>query len=90
MNSRPDPSTAADLEQALQRLICPAVPQDKDKNAPLIETIFSDRRAIDVIDCLQKSDAQAFIDAIDGVRHHTIFPVNELIHVYFHPPHFAG
>jgi len=81
-NSPLDPSTAVDWEKTLQRLISPAVPQDKHPS--LIEAIFSDRGAIDVIDRLRESDAQTFIDVIDGVRHHGIFP--ERVDLLLFPP----
>lgn len=61
-------STAIDsYEQAWQRLISRTVPQDELPS--LIETIFSDRKRTDMVDSLQGSDAQVFIDLIDGVRY---------------------
>ena len=65
----PDPSIAVDShKQAWRQLISRIIPQDE--LPPLIETIFSDRKAIKMADPLQKSDAQAFIDMIDSVCHH--------------------
>lgn len=67
----PHPSIIAkSREQAWQRLIGSAVPQDELPS--LIETIFSDRKAAEMVDRLQGSEAQAFIDVIDGVRHHAL------------------
>lgn len=54
-------------EQPWQRLIDPTIPHDQ--LLPLIETIFSDRKATDSVDPLQESDAQAIIDVIDEVRY---------------------
>ena len=59
-------------EQAWRRLIGRAVPQDELPS--LIETIFSDRKTIEMVDCLQGSDTQAFIDVIDEVSHHILYP----------------
>ena len=65
----PDPSAAIDShKQALQQLVNPTIPQDELPS--LIETIFSDRKAIKTADPLQKSDAQTFVDVIDRVCHH--------------------
>ena len=64
-------TTIDSYEQAWQRLISRAVPQDELPS--LIETIFSDRRRTDMVDRLQGSDAQAFIDVVDGVCQHTPF-----------------
>ena len=63
----PDPSIAVDpQEQAFQRLITRAVPHDELPS--LIETIFSGRKS-NMVDRLSGSDAQAFIDVMDEVRH---------------------
>ena len=65
----PDSSIAIDShKQAWQKLISRTTPQDELPS--LIETIFSDSKAIKTADPLQKTDAQAFIDVVDGVRHH--------------------
>jgi len=62
----PDPPIAIDSrEQVWQRLLSGAVPQDELPS--LIETIFSDRKTAKMVDRLQGSEAQAFIDVIDGV-----------------------
>ena len=67
----PDPSIAIDSkEQALRRLITRAVPRDEFPS--LIETVFPGKKA-DVVDRLSGSDAQAFIDVMDEVRHHTLY-----------------
>jgi len=62
--------TADSLKQTWRQLISPAIPQDELPS--LIEAIFSDRKTINMVGPLQESDAQAFIDAIDGVRHHVL------------------
>ena len=68
-NDPSDPPIAFDShEQAWQRLISRTTPQDELPS--LIETIFSSRKTINMVDPLQDSDAQAFIDVIDEVRHH--------------------
>ena len=67
-NDLSDPSIPVDPhERAWQRLISCAVPQDELPS--LIESIFSDKKTADMVDRLQGSDVQAFIDVIDGVRH---------------------
>ena len=71
-NDPPGPSIVTDFrERALQRLISRTVP--KDELPPIIEAIFSSRKTTDMIDRLQESDAQAFIDVIDEVRHQTLY-----------------
>ena len=70
-NGLPDPPTATDPhKQAWQQLISPTTPQDELPS--LIETIFSDRKTMDMANPLRASDAQVFIDVIDGVRHHVL------------------
>ena len=54
-------------ERALQRLIDEIIPQGEQIS--LIETIFSSRKATEMVDCLQGRNAQTFIDAIDEVRY---------------------
>jgi len=64
----PGSSVAVDpQEQAWQRLIARAVPPGELPS--LIETIFSGRKS-NVVGRLRWSDAQAFIDIMDEVRHH--------------------
>jgi len=64
----PGPSIAVDpQEQVWQRLITRAVPPGELPS--LIETIFSGRKS-NVVGHLRGSDAQAFIDIMDEVRHH--------------------
>ena len=66
----PDPPIVPDSrDQALQLLISRAVPQNE--LASLIETIFSNK-VTDVVDRLQGSDVQTFIDVIDEVWRHTL------------------
>ena len=70
-NDPSDPSIPNDPhERAWQRLINCAVPQDELPS--LIELIFSDKKTADMVDHLQGSDVQAFIDVIDEVRHSTL------------------
>ena len=71
----PDIPTTFDgsYDQALQRLIGGAVPQNE--LAPLIETIFLNKKAIDMADSLPENDVQIFIDAIDTVWHHALSPL---------------
>ena len=60
------PLILASGEPALQRLVTDTVPQDE---LPcLIETIVTNMKAIEIIQCLQGCDAQTFIDIIDQVR----------------------
>ena len=56
--------------QELQRLVSCTVPQDE--LASVIEKIVSNVKATNIVRYLQGSDAQAFIDAMDEARHHTI------------------
>jgi len=64
----PDPSIAVDSqERAWQRLITRAVPRDELPS--LIETVLSGRKT-DVADRIRGSNAQAFVDVLDEVRHH--------------------
>ena len=67
----PGPSMVTDShEQKWQRLISGAAPQDELPS--LIETIFSNKTT-NIVDRLQESNAQAFINVIDGVRHQTLY-----------------
>lgn len=52
---------------ALQHLISRAVPQHELPS--VIETVFSNVKAADVVKCLQESDAQTFIDVLDEAGH---------------------
>ena len=54
-------------ERALQRLIDEIIP--RGEQVSLVETIFSSRRATEMVDYLQGKDAQTFIDAVDEVRY---------------------
>ena len=66
-----DPSIILDpYDQARQRLISGTVPQDELPS--IIETIFSDEKAANMVDCLQENDIQTFIDALDVVWYHTL------------------
>ena len=69
----PDPSIIIDsYDQAWQRLISGAVPQDELTS--LIEIVLSSEKATDVVDCLQGNDVQTFIDVIDAVWHRALPP----------------
>ena len=57
-------------EQAWQQLIRSTIPQDELPS--LIKAIFSDSKTTEMVKRLQGSDAQAFIDTIDQVRHHVL------------------
>ena len=59
-------------EWALQRLISGVLPQGE--LASLIGTIFSSRKAINLVDCLQERDAQTFIDVVHEARCHSSIP----------------
>jgi len=60
-----EPSLVPDAgEQALRCLISDTIP--KGKLALFIELIFSSKKATDTVSCLQGSDAQAFVDVVDG------------------------
>jgi hypothetical protein len=68
MNPVPPPDLSVTLDhydQAWQRLIGGAVPQDE--LASLIETIFSSEKVSDRVNRLQGNDVQTFIDALDAV-----------------------
>ena len=66
-----DPSITLDpYDQAWQRLISGVVP--KDELASLIDTICSNEKVGSMLDLLQGSDIQTFIDIIDTVRHHVL------------------
>ena len=67
-----DPSVLDSHNQALQRLISRTVSQSE--LAPLIEVIFSYQRVADLVDRLQGSDVQTFIDVIDEVWPYTLPP----------------
>lgn len=64
--------------QAWRRLVSCAVPQDE--LLALIETIFLDDEATEMINRLRGGDAQTFIDVMDGVRYHSFFPRNGSIY----------
>jgi len=53
---------ALDPKEALRYLISGAIPQDDLPS--LIETVFSNEKATDMVGCLQGSDVQTLIDTI--------------------------
>ena len=61
----PDPN-----KRALQRFIGRTAPQHELPS--VIEAIFSNVKTADIVECLQESDVQTFIDLLDEVRHHAI------------------
>lgn len=72
----------------LQQLISRTVP--KDELPSFIEAIFSDEKTTSMVDCLRKSDAQVFIDVIDGVCHH-VLNSEEFVDLFpLRPPHPVG
>ena len=68
--SQPSP-TVDSGEQALQRLIDGALPQDE--RAIVIESIFSSQEATNRVSRLREGDAQIFIDAVHEVGCHFSF-----------------
>ena len=78
----PEPSLVLDSGQrALERLISCSVPESE--LASLIEAIFSSSKAIETVGSLTGSDAQTFIDVMDGVCHRVLPSAkNELAECY--------
>ncbi|KAF9642628.1 kinase-like protein [Thelephora ganbajun] len=78
-NHRPASPLLLDSDKrALQCLLSRAV--SHDELSSLIETIVSNVKAADIVQYLQGSDAQAFIDVIDEACHHTLQSLrNQLI-----------
>jgi hypothetical protein len=70
--------TLSHYDQAWQRLVSGAVPQDE--LASLIETIFSSEKVTDRVNRLQGNDIQTFIDVLDAVWHHAL-PVNSTFYI---------
>jgi hypothetical protein len=68
----PPPVVLYSYDQAWQRLIGGAVPQDE--LASLVETIFSSEKATVMVDRPQGNDVQTFIDVIDVVWHRALLP----------------
>lgn len=67
----PDPN-----QQALERLIARAVPQHELPS--VIEAIFSNVKAANIVKCLQESDIRTFVDVWDEACHHAIPPLRNL------------
>ena len=66
MNHVFGPPLVPDLyKRTLQRLVSRAAP--KDELPSLIETVVSNMRAADIVELLQGSDVQTFIDVVDEV-----------------------
>jgi len=83
-NSPTPVKSSSSGEQALQRLIRGALPQGE--LASLIEAIFSSKKAIDMVGCLQEREAQTFIDVVHEVRCHFLFSRNGPSDVVANPP----
>ena len=81
-NIREPPLISDSGIQALQRLVGRAVPRDDLPS--VIETIVSNMKTTSIVECLERSEAQIFIDTIDEARHHTI----PLLGSRFTDPHF--
>ena len=65
-NQLSEPALIPDFnKRILQRLVNPEV--SKDELPPLIATIVSNMKAGDIVECLEGSDAQIFIDVMDEV-----------------------
>ena len=69
-NNSSKPPLVPDSRQALERLISRAVPPHELISA--IAAVVSSIKAADIVDCLQGSGAQTFIDIIDEACHHAI------------------
>ena len=66
-NQPPEPHLISDSDKrALERLVGLDPPQDDS-----IKSIVSNVKAVDIVKCLQSSDAQRSIDVIDEACHHT-------------------
>ena len=57
-------------DQTWQHLINNAVPQDE--LASLVETVFSKKNIVNLVDSLQREHVQTFIDVIDTVQYHSL------------------
>ena len=57
-------------KRALQRLVSHAVPQGELPT--VVETIVSNMKAADIVECVEEGNAQAFIDAMDQACCHPI------------------
>ena len=80
MNPVPPPDlfiTLDSYDQAWQRLIGGAVPQDE--LASLIETVFSNEKVTNMADCLQGNEVQTFIDVMDAVWRHALLPLKKRV-----------
>ena len=68
-------------KRALQRLVTRTIHQDELPS--VIATIVSNVKASDIVECLQESDAQTFVDIMDEACHHTIPSLrNQLIDLF--------
>ena len=87
MDHPTEPSLISTPEkQALQRLVSRSAPQDELPS--VIETVVSNVKAVDIVNCLKGDDAQTFIDVIDEVCHHTIsWPRSRFVDL-FQPSNF--
>ena len=60
------------IDQAWQRLISNAVPQDELTS--LVETVFLKENITDLVNHLPEEHAHTFVDVIDTVRHCALQP----------------
>ena len=72
----------------LQRLVSHDVPRDELPS--VIKTIASSVKAADIVEYLQESDAQTFIDVMDEACHHAIPSIRSCFVDLFQPPGFWG
>ena len=61
----------SDKRALLRRLISRAVPEGE--LVSLIEAIFSGEKVSDIVRCVEKNEAQTFINVIDEVRHNASY-----------------
>ena len=61
------PLVLGSVKRALQRLVSRDVPHDELPS--VIETVISNVKAVDIVECLQGNDAQTFIDVLDEACH---------------------
>lgn len=74
-------------KRALRRLISNTLPQHELPS--VIAAVISNVKSTDIVECLQGSDAQTFVDIMDEVCHRAILtPKNRFIDL-FQPPNFC-
>jgi len=85
--SQPALTPHSEKEQILQRLVSHEASQDELPS--LIETIVSNMKAGDIVECLRGSDAQTFIDVIDEACHQAIPSLRNRLVDLFQPSNFC-